>query len=643
MPREDVPREAADRNRTAGEGNITRRRLLALSGTATVVGVAGCIGGGGGGGGTDTGTGGTDAGTGGTDTEAGGTDTGTDGTDTGGTQSGSLIDSTFTAHFGRARPSEVHFNIFNPTGTLTAGRNSPQQVMFDQLMNYNNETQEWSNRLLSNFSVEGTTVTLEFDSAYSWANGDPVRARDFVTQLQLGRYFGYPIWDFISEANATGERTAELTLPEETNPAIVRQQTNRWLYVKHSEYEQWLQEFETATGTEAENSVVSELQQWEYAPAGSGERPASHGPYMVEDIGDTEITLVRNENYPLETNIPRYTYRYLSGSKDFQATIADDLDGAAISAANEELVNQYPDHFNKVEIPVFGTTALHIQHDHELLGNRHVRKAMAYLADTGRVAQNSNPRVRSMEATTFMGDSQAQEWLGDQYEAYTQYGPGAKPDQAAAQMEEAGFTKEGGTWTDADGNSYSLEIQTPSWTAPLGVAQTMADQLSNFGIDATVQQLESTAWIGNYESGDFQLRGGYFGGGPHPYSAYAGFTGSVYQAANIPMEVELPPIGEPTGEPSSFDVAENITSLVTTTDEEEARQSIANLAWYVNQFLPSIPLTNGVIPSYYSTDAWTFPSPDEDPRMYLFHPIDQMLKVPQEEGSDQAVLQGKTE
>lgn len=604
MPRQDIPEEASEQNRVAGEGNITRRRLLELGGTATVVGVAGCL---------------------------------SDGDGGAGNQSTSSV---FNAHFGRAKPSEVHFNMFNPTGTLTEGHNSPQQVLWDSLMQYNVETKKWTNRLLSDFSVDGTTVTLKIDSAYSWANGDPVRAQDLVTQLRIAKYIEYPIWNIITEANAADERTAELTLAKESNAKIVRQLTNRTLYVKHSEYKQWLEDFDKASTTEQENDVAAELQKWEYAPVGSGKKPATNGPYKIDNIGSTKITLTRNENYPVNTNIPTYEFEYLPNNSD-SATIADKLDGLAMGAPKKQVSDKYPDHFKKVEIPEFGASALHIQHDHEMLGNKHVRQAIAYLADTKRVAENSNPRIRPLKTTAWMSESQAQNWLGDQHNAYTQYGPEAKPDKAAAKMEQAGFTKEGGTWTDSNGKSYSFQIQTPDWGAPLAVAQTLADQLSDFGIEASVRQLEASAWISNYESGDFTLRGGYFGGGPHPYSAYSSFTGTTMQAANIPMQVELPPIGNPSGQTSSFDVAKNITSLVTTLEEEKSKQIASKLAWYINQFLPGIPLTNGVVLSWYTTDEWTFPSPDEDASMYLTHPINQMLKE-SKEGSDQAKLQAKT-
>jgi peptide/nickel transport system substrate-binding protein len=233
--------------------------------------------------------------------------------------------------------------------------------------------------------------------------------------------------------------------------------------------------------------------------------------------------------------------------------------------------------------------------------------------------------------------------MGDHLDAVTQYGPGSKPDEAAAKMEEAGFTKNNGTWQDQDGNTYEFNIQTPPWPAPLGVAQTIADQLSSFGIDASVQQLEASQWISNYENGDFALRGGYFGGGPHPFFSFDAFQSSTYQAANIPMEVELPPVGEPDGETSSFNVEEAVNALATATDEDEETRLVRELAWYANQYIPIIPLTNGFSPNYYNPAEFTFPDPEEDPRMYNEYTKDYMFKVPQEEGSDQAVLQARTD
>ena len=99
---------------------------------------------------------------------------------------------------------------------------------------------------------------------------------------------------------------------------------------------------------------------------------------------------------------------------------------------------------------------------------------------------------------------------------------------------------------------------------------------------------------------------------------------------------------EPDGSTSTFNVEDAVGSLATATDEQEETELVQQLAWYVNQYVPIIPLTNGFSPNYYSTDHWTFPSPDDDPRMYMMYPKDYMFKVTQD-GSDQAVLQGKTE
>lgn len=611
---------------------VSRRRLLKVGGATTFVGLAGCGGDGGGDGDGTTTT---------TTTDGNGNGNGDDTTTTTTTQ-GEPLDSAFTGHFGRARPSEIHWNPYNSTNSLVAGINSPQHVMWDQLMVYNSKSGEWVNRLLDDLTVDGTTVTMTLSSDHQWSNGDPVQAADLVTNLQIAKYLEYPIWNFVDDVAEVDQQTVELTLTEETSAGVVRQQANRRLTTKASVYGRWVDDFENASGQDEVDSVIQELTSWEYAPADSDEMPLTNGPFKLDRITDTKIWLVQDENYPVQTNFEEYEYQYRTGTDSDQAAIADQLDGIGIGAQREQITSQFPEHFTKVEIPEYGVTCLYIQNDHEMLGDRHVRQAFAHLIDAPRVVKNSNPRVRPSEVTAWLSNGQAEQWLGDQYDAYTQYFPGSHPDMAAEKMREAGFEKNGSNWTDSSGNSFQFSIKTPPWSAPLGVAKTVSDQLSDFGVTANVQQQESSNWISDAQSGEFTLRGGYWGGGPHPYFAFTDFTGSNLEACNIPLQVDLPPVGEPGGSTSSFDVKATVASLPTTTDEAELAEKVQKLGWYANQFMPSVPITVGVIPTWYTTDEWNFPDPEQDANMYLPYPMSQMLKETAE-GSDMAKLTAKTE
>lgn len=608
-------------------GAVSRRKLLKMGTATAIVGTAGCSG--------DSGTDETTT----TTTDDGGGDDTTTTT----TAAGDPIDSTFTAHFGRARPTEVHFNPFNSKNTLTAGLNSPQHVLYDQLMEYNAQTGEWMNQLLSEFSVDGTTVTLQFDDSYAWNNGDPVRARDYVTQIQIGEFLEFSLWEAIDSAEVVDQQTAELTLSEPSNPGVVRQQVNRKLITKHEEFSQWLEDYQDASNQDEIDSVTGELTSWQYAAADEDKHPAANGPFQIENISSERILTVPNEHYPLETNIPEYEFLYRPESQSYQAMLAGDLDGAAITIQEQSVMDQYPDQMKRVDLPEFGVTALYLQNDHEMFQHREVRQAFAYLLDTERVVANSNPRVAPLEALAWLSDGQAQNWLGDMYDSFTQYFPGSQPEKAAELMREAGFQKDGGTWVNSDGESFEFSVKTPGWSAPLGVAKTTADTLSEFGIQTNVQQQEASNWVSDADTGDFTLRGGYFGGGPHPFFGLEQLQGSNLQACNVALEAEIPmPVGDPSGSTETVNAEEKLQQLATTSDSAEAQQLVQELAWFVNQTVPSIPLTNGFIPSWYSTDHWTFPDPEEDPDMYLPQPLNEMLKVPQE-GTNRAKLQAKTE
>lgn len=73
-----------------------------------------------------------------------------------------------------------------------------------------------------------------------------------------------------------------------------------------------------------------------------------------------------------------------------------------------------------------------------------MRQTLAYLADTGRAAENSSPHVSELAATTHLSDGQTETWMGDHLDTVTQHGSGEKTAEAEAKMKEAGFTKNNG-------------------------------------------------------------------------------------------------------------------------------------------------------------------------------------------------------
>lgn len=613
----------------------SRRRLLKGLGAVGVAGIAGCSTGQNGDGGDGDGNA-SDGGD--------GNDTNQNDSEDGETEGGEPVDSAFTS-YGQVEPTQMHYNPFNPQNRVmdveqTEGQNTPGPVMYESLMQYNRQTSEWTNRLLTDFSVDNETVTLKLSTDYIWSNGDPVTAEDLAAQYRLAEHVGIQLWTLIDGVSVADDQTVELALKKQTNPGVIQKEANERLMVKRSVYSEYLQRYEDASSEDEREAVTQDLTGWTYA-AGGDPKPVVNGPYELESATSQKWTLTRREDFPIETNIPQYEYLFMPKTqKRWSAMIGGEIDGGAILAAEKEIQEQFPESIKKISLPGFNGLCVHVQHDHPVLGKQEVRQAFAYLINREHVSGNVNPRYSPVEALSGLTTSIAEQWLGDQYSQLTEYGLESNEEKAAELMRAAGFSKENGSWMNKDGEAITFEFKAPPWPGPLGMAQTVSSMLSQFGIETNMTSLEPTTYSTDLTNGDYTIIADWYGGGPHPYFAFQQLTGTQAETSNYQLDPTLPPLGQSEKEGSTFDVAANVVNLSQTMEQAKAEDIVANLAWYYNQYLPEIPMTQGTVPSYMSDDDWEIPAMDDD-SMYFMAPISALLRETKEE-TNKAKLQAKT-
>lgn len=597
--------------------SASRRTFLIAAGSAGTVGLAGCSG---------AGDGGAENGTGG-DGNAG------DGNSTGG-DNVQLRDPTFT-NVSDAKPKTGQFNRYNVANNAASNGNNPGAQMFDLLFLFNSKTGEWHPNAAKSITFDGDSVTIEMDTDRKWSDGDAITAHDLVTQLKLDKYARKdPVWELLESVSATDEATVEISLKKNYNSEIVRKQLNRMLIVKESVYGKWVDRIEGADGEDEREEVISDLTSTKITD------PVTNGPYTLESAQQT-FHLERFDEYPAETNIPNYEYLPISSTnKRWQAFIGDKLDGEYILVSERSILEQFPDHVERVKVPGsgFGIT-LFIQHDHPVLGQRKFRQAIASLIDRKKLTKNINPRNVSVTATSGLyTDDIANKWLDDPETYRTYGGTGADKEQAASLLREMGMEKEGDAWVDESGEPVSFTIKTYPWPEPVGSGQTLASNFSLFGLDATMTSKEAQSLTSEVANGNFEMYVAWAGGGPHPYFSYKQLQGNLGNTSNVPTETEVSPVGEPDGAKTATDAGALLNELALAEEVNGAKPIVSKLAWYYNRVVPAVPLTSEYTPAFISTDDWDVP-PTDDPRMYLDNPVTGLLRQSDDDGK--ALLRGK--
>jgi ABC-type transport system substrate-binding protein len=338
-------------------------------------------------------------------------------------------------------------------------------------------------------------------------------------------------------------------------------------------------------------------------------------------------------------NFETFILEYTSDARRKRAGLkADRLDyGSAVTPPS--VVESFPDDISQLRIPggIYTGNELGLNFDHPALGNRQVRKAIMYALDHEAIADNihqstakpvETPGGDCWDATDYV----TQSWIDENLTTYDRDRP-----KAATLMREAGYTRDGDQWIDANGLPFTLSLptqsDTPRWEP------TVASQLSQFGIKTSVTTMNEGQFSSRRNNGEFDIwptvlksttnlapatlfpwyyapmKGRIYGiTGVYPYEQLK--TGN-YGRSGLPsprteqrwrtFTVKAPPIGQPNGPLQEFHPSALSLFLFTNPPEAEFRRRVKTGLWLANWFLPTIPINKTSQQHFIDDTHWQWP------------------------------------
>jgi peptide/nickel transport system substrate-binding protein len=569
---------------------VNRRQFMRVAGVSGAAALAGCGGdgnGNGGGNGNGNGNG--------------------DGNGNGGNGNGSstVYDTTFVSATNNGVPANMHLN---PDATQNYDTIAGAHV-FERFVAYNFRTQEFEMAGLEDWSVDGTTFTLTIREDLTWDDGEPVTARDLLTQFRLQKKTGAAIWDFAdSVEQGEDEKTVVFQLTEETNPLLLKHaigSQNDRIFAYHPVYQEFL------------DKEASAYQEFEWT-----EDVVANGAFSFDSKDQQSWELSRNEAYYNADKVNFSRLQLLNRSDNTslqQGLMGGELDGMSSLFAPPNIANSMPNHVQEINTPAKWGYGMLFNHDHEHFGKVNVRKAIAHVVNREAVAGNAGPRTKvSPDVVTAIAAGDQENWLGDDMSSFESYGKSASQTERAAELlREAGYSKSGGTWQDGDGNALSASYVTPAgWTDWTTATNTVVDQLNSFGFDLEIDSKPMGDFFGGYIDGNFALGAFYW---------LPGGARSSFPFFPLRWEMECPDIEAghafPTGEKTipgmgggemTISPLEEIQQVATTTDEAEVQEIIRRVAWHHNQTLPFLGITEKQEQTWVSSQDFDTPSEDDD-------------------------------
>jgi peptide/nickel transport system substrate-binding protein len=578
----------------SGQSDVKRRRFIQLAGLSGATALAGCSGGGGGSGGGDNGSGG---------------------------------GSGAPAYFARTNqvPTQIQWNPLNPSSSAQYS----QPLLFDAFAKYNHGTGEFMPYAIPewSFSDDNTSLTMTIRDGLTWANGDDVTTEDILTQLRLGKAIGTSYASYTDSIEGTDDSTVVMNFSRPVNQTIVEFQVlgTEFVQMKASVFGKYLDQIE-----QNEDQGLRSLQNFAW------QEPIASGPFELDSISPQQVVTKLRDDHPDsgEINFDTYTFKYISGGNQgvYQAMNANQIDGNGVFAP-PRIIENLPDSWQQTKFPAGNGYGLVAQHDDKHAGDRAVRQAIAYVLNRKQIQENAGPASKTpVELTAGVLSTSIDEWIGDAQGSFTEYGMSSSMTQKATQvLEDAGYSKQGGTWTDSDGQTVSLPVQVPSdFSDWVTATQTVVDQLNSFGFESSVDgrsfgNLQGSIW----PNGDFVLASGDWlaGGGKaaFPYFTqyqmmienYRGFTYNYPAAASTrggnSGSVTVPSrSGSGTMEvtPSA-----RLTEMAQSTEQSQVQDVAVKLGWTINQDLPMIPVMEKQQQEFLTHDVWDVPEAGSDPTM----------------------------
>ncbi|WP_277554747.1 ABC transporter substrate-binding protein [Halobaculum limi] len=579
----------------------TRRRFLQAAGVTGAAAIAGCAG-------SNTGT--PTA----TDSDGGGGDGGSDGTQTSESDSLEMTDRTFVT----ATTSVPKDMQFNPYGQQYPDRAA--LAIFENLLYVNEATSTFMPGVLESWDIGSETVTLSVRDGFNWHSGDAVTAEDVAFKLKLEAYDGAAIGNIVAPENITvaDESTVELGLDRAVSDEVFLYSLKPIaLDTPRDQFGKFLDAFES----DGEAPGMAEM---------TLEEPNGTGPFKFDHARNQELVATRFEDHPDadQINFAAFKWNYLqSNQKQWQALRTDNIDGIDNVFTPSNIAESYGDHVREIQMPANWGMGIMFNHEHKHYSQQNVKQAIQYVIDREKLAQTAGGKMHvPVEVPSGLPgnfDGSYKEWLGDSLSEFDAYDPDTQ--KAAQLLRDAGFSKQDGTWVDADGETLSFPYKIPAgwndWTAG---GQSIVQDLNDFGIEASLNPSQSY-WGDIYGNQDYIVAGlGWPDGKLYPYFSLNKLLNGFRSRTilKFPREVEVAPLGEPNGEKRTVNFESELEELAGLTGEE-AKQKTQELAWVVNRHLPMAPLMEKVDQSWVTTDDWnTVTQDDEDaivdwPQYYL--------------------------
>lgn len=489
-------------------------------------------------------------------------------------------------------PPTGHFNTFATNGILAL--TLYHDVLEMPMAMYKWAEQKYIPYMATKWGFEPPDVfkvTLRKDA--KWSDGSEFTSQDVITTFNLLRLQEQLAWNYLGSVEPDDEYN--LTFKMKDPSTVVERLVLRERIRADSVYGEWAKKAQDLfdSGTDPASKEFRDLRtEFEgFKP----EQMVVTGPFNIDKKSITESQLTMNKVDSSwiadQTDLDKMVIYNGETPAVTPLVLSKDIDYAThgFPIATEQSFNDQG--IRIIRAPTYSGPALYINYAKiKAFADPKVRQAIAKAIDMDENGTVSLAKsAKRSQYMTGVSDVLIKDWVSqDDLSSMDSYE--YDPDQAASELEDLGFKKDGDVWVSPEGERMEYELGAPAefadWSA---AAKNLGDQLTKFGIKTTVRTVTFTQWDPRVQDGDFEMGINAWGQGqPHPvYSfEYPLLTYNV-DASGGGIHFDLTQDTESLGK---VDLHKLVIQSASGLDKEEQKATVTKLAKAFNELLPVIPL-----------------------------------------------------
>ena len=488
---------------------------------------------------------------------------------------------------------------------------SMQPLMYDYLCDYSSQPEKtFKPSLLESYEFKDKVLTLKLRDDIKWSDGSAITADDLLCTLYMEMTMNKIATHAVS-VDKVDDLTVKITYINDAELLLSYILKTSMKYPA-SEYGKFSTVLEEAckNGRELDENGLYKFTKDADSKVSQATADFNNylpdlmsvkcsGPYVPTSMTSAEMIFEQNPYYRIPLYIEKIKGIRPTSTESTALAVSNgdyDAEGNGLSPdMAQKVAEKNADTIRQMVVPEFSSLGFSMNTKSYPTDDVNVRKAIAYIIDTEQIAPVTEPGMtKGDEYAVGLPPSIRDKYLSQDF-LKTLNNYDVNQEKAEECLKAAGWSKTGGKWVDAKGESPEIVIAgVGEYPAYVVMGEAAANMLNDFGLNASYTSKEAAAYNDYCTSGQGNMTIDGFASATatqHPYEAYYGLWWYGQRGMNLdfPSGQDIMFKDDVTGE--DFNFSKKLDEIFNASTDEEVTALTEEFAKLFNDNAWFIPVT----------------------------------------------------